>query len=106
MKFMVKITSVFQMLILAGAGLFGNTWSVDNNPGRSPDFTEIRDAVASADVMGGDTRYVDGSTTKYIGTIFFQKPLVIIGVGFFFYFFGLLPAKTVLVYFDPIRIFS
>ena len=83
MKFLVKITSGFQMLILAGAGLYGKTWTVDNNPGRSPDFTQISDAVASADVMGGDTLYVAGSTTKYLGTIFFAKPLVLIGPGFF-----------------------
>ena len=83
MKFMAKITFVFQIVILASAGLYGKTWTVDNNSGRSPDFTQITDAVASADVMGGDTLYVAGSTTVYFGNINVTKRLVIIGPGFF-----------------------
>ena len=83
MKFMAKIIVVFHIMILAGSGLYGKTWTVDNNPGRSPDFTQILEAVASADVMGGDTLYVAGSTTTYLGPINFAKRLVLIGPGFF-----------------------
>ena len=83
MKFMAIITFVFQIVIFAGSDLYGKTWTVDNNSGRTPDFSQITHAIASPEVVSGDTLYVAGSTTVYFGNINVTKRLVIIGPGFF-----------------------
>ena len=35
------------------------SWRINNNVAKNPDFTDINAAMASADVVAGDTLYMD-----------------------------------------------
>ncbi len=53
---------------------------VNNNPGFDVDYTTLQAAVDAA--IGGDTIYVEGSTTYYAGSTI-NKQLTIVGPGYF-----------------------
>jgi hypothetical protein len=64
-------------------------WRVNNNPGKSCDFTNLTDALRSSEVKVGDTIHIEGSVTPYgktpqtatnCDTV--RKRLVIIGPGY------------------------
>jgi hypothetical protein len=64
-------------------------WRVNNNPGKSCDFTNLTDALRSSAVKVGDTIHIEGSVTPYGKTTqasnncdTVRKRLVIIGPGY------------------------
>jgi len=57
-------------------------WRVNNNPGVDADFNNLQTAINDAAVQPFDTLYVEGSNTSY-GDIDIDKPLVLIGTGYF-----------------------
>ncbi len=57
-----------------------NLHRVNNNTDFDADFTTLQDAVTAA--SNGDTIYVEGSATDYAGATI-NKPLTIVGPGFF-----------------------
>ncbi len=76
-----------QFLILSALLLFGNSswatiWRINNVPGIDADFTSLQAAHDDASVQAGDTLLVEGSTTNY-GNLTANKPLVILGTGYF-----------------------
>lgn len=56
-------------------------WRVNNTTGVAADFKEIGTAVNSNLVLAGDTIYLEGSTSSYLG-FNLTKKLVIIGSGY------------------------
>jgi len=75
------------MAVLIGSStLFFNpahadVWRVNNTPGVNAHFTDLDDAVASANVKNGDTLYVELSNSNY-SNVTLTKRLVIIGSGY------------------------
>ena len=57
-------------------------WRVNNNENVDADFTDLQAAIDDANVMPFDTIYLEASNTSY-GSIDVDKPLVIIGAGYF-----------------------
>jgi hypothetical protein len=53
---------------------------VNNNPGFNVDYTTVQAAIDAA--IGGDTIYMEGSTTDYAGATI-NKQLTIVGPGYF-----------------------
>ncbi|MFC1546987.1 right-handed parallel beta-helix repeat-containing protein [Candidatus Neomarinimicrobiota bacterium] len=62
--------------------LFATIWRVDNKAGAAGDFTTLQAAESSTEVQDGDTLYVYGSSISYY-EIILDRPLVIIGPGYF-----------------------
>lgn len=56
------------------------SWRVNNNPAIDADFSDITAAIAAAGE--GDTLYIEGSQYNY-GDVTLDKPLVLIGPGYF-----------------------
>ena len=72
-------------LVLLTSTSFAAVWRVNNNvtsPSVSTDFNNLQSAISSGLVSAGDTLYVEGSATSY-GNIDVNKPLTIIGAGYF-----------------------
>lgn len=81
----MKILSFLLFLLLTFTSAEATIWRVNNTLSvpDQVDFNELIDAVASSEVAGGDTIYVEGSATPYLGGIDVFKPLVIIGPSYF-----------------------
>jgi hypothetical protein len=73
------LLSVICFIILVPAG-FAHVWRVNNNTGISADFSTFSAAYSVA--ANNDTLYIEGSSNSY-GNITLNKPLVIIGPGYF-----------------------
>jgi hypothetical protein len=56
------------------------SWRVNNNPAIDADFSDITTAISAA--SEGDTLYIEGTQYNY-GDVTLNKPLVLIGPGFF-----------------------
>ena len=76
---------LFLMVIMASLCHFlgaQHLLRVNNNPGFDVDYTTLQAAVDAATATGGDTIYMEGSTTDYAGATI-NKQLTIIGPGYF-----------------------
>lgn len=70
---------IFYALLFFASFLFGQTtWTVNNNPNVSTDFTDLQAAINDGSVMNGDILYVQHSPTTY-GNVTLSKELTIIG---------------------------
>lgn len=71
-------TSLIVCLLLASSFLIAQTTHiVDNNPGTTPDFTDVQSAIDAA--ADGDIIYVQQSSTSYGNVTILEKGLTIIG---------------------------
>ncbi len=68
------------LLSLCWLSLNATSWRVNNNPAIDADFDDINAAIAAA--SAGDTLYIEGTQYNY-GEVTLDKPLVIIGPGYF-----------------------
>lgn len=62
--------------------IHAKTWRVNNQPGINADFSNIVNAIASSNVLAGDTLYIEGTSISYPLTNL-NKRLVFIGPGYF-----------------------
>ncbi len=89
----MKKISLSLIIVIAGLAATQNIdakiWRVNNNPGKSCNFTTLTAALRSTNVNAGDTIHIEGSVTEYgknpqtasdCDTI--RKQLVIIGPGY------------------------
>jgi hypothetical protein len=89
----MKKLSLYFLVLVAGIAATQNAaakiWRVNNNPGKSCNFTTLTAALRSAQVAVGDTLHIEGSVTEYgkdgqtaanCDTV--SKRLVIIGPGY------------------------
>lgn len=62
---------------------YGTIWRINNSDGINANFTTIQEAHNEA--VAGDTLYIEGFLNIYDGTstIKIEKPLVLIGPGYF-----------------------
>lgn len=79
MKLKITILSLLMLSLLSSS--YATKWRVNNNNGADADFTTFEEAVDGAKAM--DTLYFEGSTTCYGEDVTLNKPLVIIGPGYF-----------------------
>lgn len=79
----MKPSVLFLFLLLSCfQTIYAKTWRVNNQPGINADFSSIVNAVASSNVLAGDTLYIEGTSTAYSLTNI-NKRLVFIGPGYF-----------------------
>ncbi len=78
----LKSCWIVLVILMTTNSVLGTIWQVDNNGQNGADFLEITDAIASVEVLDGDTLYVYGSTAAYT-EIVLDKRLIIIGPGYF-----------------------
>ncbi len=89
----MKKIGLYLMILVAGLTITRNAnakiWRVNNNPGKSCNFTTLTAALRSSQVSAGDTLHIEGSVTEYgkdaqtaanCDTI--NKKLIIIGPGY------------------------
>ncbi|MDU8885973.1 hypothetical protein RXV94_07360 [Yeosuana sp. MJ-SS3] len=75
-----KRALIFSSLLFSVALISAQTtWTVNNNPNVSADFTDLQAAINDVSVMNGDILYVQHSPTSYGGNIDLSKSLTIIG---------------------------
>lgn len=72
----------FTVILICFGFLAANatSWRVNNNPAIDADFSNIAAAIAAA--SAGDTLYIEGTQYNY-GDVTLDKPLVLIGPGYF-----------------------
>jgi len=80
MKKQITLLTVLAMFFALNST--ATVWRVNNNPGVDADFNNLQTAINDAAVQAFDTLYVEGSSTSY-GDIDIDKPLVLIGTGYF-----------------------
>lgn len=68
-------------LVLISFAAQAKVWRVNNTTGAMANFTQLTDAIASSQVLDGDTIYLEGSSTNYTAATLTKK-LVIIGPGY------------------------
>lgn len=78
---------LFSAMAAIGLSLFSNnvdarSWRINSKPEAKANFGSINDAMASADVLDGDTLYLDPAT-MLTGTQTVTKQITIIGPGYF-----------------------
>lgn len=78
---------LFSAMAAIGLSLFSNnvdarSWRISSKPEAKANFGSINDAMASADVLDGDTLYLDPAT-MLTGTQTVTKQITIIGTGYF-----------------------
>lgn len=78
---------LFSAMAAIGLSLFSNnvdarSWRISSKPEAKANFGSINDAMASADVLDGDTLYLDPGT-MLTGTQTVTKQITIIGPGYF-----------------------
>lgn len=73
-----KKVLIFCFLICSLSFFAQTTFTVNNNPNVSTDFTDLQAAINDGSVMDGDILYVQHSPTTY-GNITLNKELIIIG---------------------------
>lgn len=80
---MKKYTAIITILCLslAGTAFSQNLWRVNNAFGVDADFDNIPAAVDSA--SAGDIIYIEGTNIPYSATVTIEKPLTLIGPGYF-----------------------
>lgn len=78
-----KAMLAIAVLLVGSASVNAKSWRVNPNPNMKANFTDINTAMASADVVAGDTIYLDpGTTITTEQTI--SKQVVVVGTGYFF----------------------
>ena len=83
MKKLFSVVATATIMLAAATGqASARSWRVNNNAARAPHFADINAAVASDDVLDGDTLYLDPgcllTTTQNV-----TKQLTIVGTGYF-----------------------
>ena len=79
----MKAMLAIAVLLVGSASVNAKSWRVNPNPNMKANFTDINAAMASEDVVAGDTIYLDpGTTITTAQTI--SKEVVVVGTGFFF----------------------
>jgi len=78
----MKTTILTTVLLALNVAVFATVWRVNNRPDASAHFTTLLAAHNDANVLNGDTLYLEGSPTGY-GNATFTKQLHVIGPGFF-----------------------
>lgn len=76
-----KFTLFMLGVLVCISSSYAEKWRVNNNNGADADFTTFQEAVDGASAM--DTLYFEGSAASYGEDITLNKPLVIIGPGYF-----------------------
>ena len=79
---MRKLSILTVLAIVFAVSANATVWRVNNTPNVDADFSSLSTAVNDASVLPFDTLYVEGSNSSY-GTIYVNKPLIIIGSGYF-----------------------
>jgi hypothetical protein len=76
--------NLFFLLCLVFISTFSDAkvWRVNNTPGVNANFSTITGAMLNANVVNGDTIYLEASVTSY-GAITVNKQVTIIGGGYF-----------------------
>lgn len=79
----MKTMLAIAVLLVGSASVNAKSWRVNPNPNMKANFTDINAAMASEEVVAGDTIYLDpGATITTEQTI--SKEVVVVGTGFFF----------------------
>jgi len=80
---MKKYTAIITLfcLFIAGSVFSQNQWRVNNAFGVDADFDNIPAAVDSA--SAGDIIYIEGTNIPYTASVNIEKPLTLIGPGYF-----------------------
>lgn len=82
-KNLMKTMLAIAVLLVGSASVSAKSWRVNPNPNMKANFTDINAAMASEEVVAGDTLYLDpGATITTEQTI--SKEVVVVGTGFFF----------------------
>lgn len=82
-KNLMKTMLVIAVLLVGSTSVSAKSWRVNPNPNMKANFTDINAAMASEEVVAGDTIYLDpGATITTEQTI--SKEVVVVGTGFFF----------------------
>ena len=76
-----KFTLFMLGILVCLSSSYAEKWRVNNNNGADADFTTFQEAVDGASAM--DTLYFEGSPASYGEDVTLNKPLVIIGPGYF-----------------------
>ena len=78
----MKYLSFLILFSITALQSHAKVWRINNNSGVVADFTSCVDALASDNVVDGDTLHVEGSANAYSGFTL-NKRLVMIGTGYF-----------------------
>jgi len=80
---MKKYTTIITIvcLFIAGTAISQNHWRVNNAFGVDADFDNVQAAVDSA--TAGDLIYIEGTNIPYTASVSIEKPLTLIGPGYF-----------------------
>lgn len=81
MKFVQKIPICFLFLFSLVVQVHATKWRINNTPGIDAHFSTLNEAIQS--VSAGDTLYIEGSSMIYGTNDTINKPLTIIGPGYF-----------------------
>ncbi len=76
----VRLIHLLVLSIAWSTSLWATQWTVDNSPNSPGQFSNLQAAIDSAGV--GDTLLITGTNTTY-GTAIVDKPLVLIGAGYY-----------------------
>ena len=81
MKTTINIIIATALLAVATSAT-AKSWRINNNAAAAPDFASINAAMSSADVLAGDTLYLDPGTSLS-GDQTVSKQVTIVGPGYF-----------------------
>lgn len=82
-KNLMKAMLAIAVLLVGSTSVSAKSWRVNPNPNMKANFTDINAAMANAEVVAGDTIYLDpGATITTEQTI--SKQVVVVGTGIFF----------------------
>lgn len=81
MKTIINIIIATALLAVATSAT-AKSWRINNNAAAAPDFASINAAMSSADVLAGDTLYLDPGTSLS-GDQTVTKTVTIVGPGYF-----------------------
>lgn len=78
-----SVAAMAALLLVFGASTANaNSWRINNDPAKKAHFTDINAAMSSADVVDGDTLYLDPGCTISGTTQNVTKRVTIIGTGY------------------------
>ncbi len=78
---MKKVFLILTVAAMCGFSTSAKIWRVNNTPSVSADFNDLETALASTQVLAGDTIYVEGSAYEYkINNV--TKKVTLIGPGY------------------------
>lgn len=73
---------LFTVILFCTTNTYAKIWRVNNTAGVNANYTSAQTALNAATTLAGDTLHIEPSASSY-GTLTVNKPIVIIGNGYF-----------------------